>query len=382
MSINASSRHHYNPSPNGEDDLFYKIDGSHYRLYDPAKAPTAVDRNTNNNIRIIKSPAGLTNNLKSFYEQFSQDVQNFENFKMGESEKLKNQVDYLAEENSQLRIQLKEFEGSVFGGVTDPVLKSRLSKLETAPLDTVIRECGVVLENRIRSLSQVDPSAYGLGLVELVFSPDKGKLKISDHRGEREGVFMLYRGAMQFIRNPPMHNIIEYPKTRAQLFIKLIDSLLILLNELQPPSPDKKAWTKERFFRELAVVNNQKVCEMIENVYNWSEENADRVWFGAGKKRGSFSFHFSHIDTTFSIFSIYTDGMIIFNYGWLAPKISDQIMTDFHNRLSKINQSRKIPSDFTKWPSRSFIDMFHSQENVEDFKKIIEWLGKEIKVAI
>lgn len=36
LSINARSRIHHNPSP-GEDDLFYQIDGSHFRLYDPVR---------------------------------------------------------------------------------------------------------------------------------------------------------------------------------------------------------------------------------------------------------------------------------------------------------------------------------------------------------
>lgn len=33
LSVNAPSRHHYNAKA-GEDDLFYQIDGSHFRLYD------------------------------------------------------------------------------------------------------------------------------------------------------------------------------------------------------------------------------------------------------------------------------------------------------------------------------------------------------------
>ena len=34
MSVNAPTRIHYNANPNGEDDLFYKINGSHFRLYE------------------------------------------------------------------------------------------------------------------------------------------------------------------------------------------------------------------------------------------------------------------------------------------------------------------------------------------------------------
>lgn len=34
MSVNAPSRIHYNVNQNGEDDLFYQIDGGHFRLYE------------------------------------------------------------------------------------------------------------------------------------------------------------------------------------------------------------------------------------------------------------------------------------------------------------------------------------------------------------
>jgi endonuclease len=33
MSVNAPSRIHCNANPNGDDDLFYQIDGGHFRLY-------------------------------------------------------------------------------------------------------------------------------------------------------------------------------------------------------------------------------------------------------------------------------------------------------------------------------------------------------------
>jgi hypothetical protein len=39
MSVNAPSRIHYNVNPNGEDDLFYQIDGGHFRLYEKQNDP-------------------------------------------------------------------------------------------------------------------------------------------------------------------------------------------------------------------------------------------------------------------------------------------------------------------------------------------------------
>jgi len=41
LSTNASTRLHYSAKPN-EDDVFFQLDGSHFRLYDPAQDPPPI----------------------------------------------------------------------------------------------------------------------------------------------------------------------------------------------------------------------------------------------------------------------------------------------------------------------------------------------------
>lgn len=42
MSVNAPSRVHYNVNQNGEDDLFYQINGGHFRLYEKENDPSPL----------------------------------------------------------------------------------------------------------------------------------------------------------------------------------------------------------------------------------------------------------------------------------------------------------------------------------------------------
>ncbi|WP_255103708.1 MULTISPECIES: endonuclease NucS domain-containing protein [unclassified Synechococcus] len=42
LSINAPSRVHYSARADGSDDKFFKIDGSHFRLYEPGRDPTPI----------------------------------------------------------------------------------------------------------------------------------------------------------------------------------------------------------------------------------------------------------------------------------------------------------------------------------------------------
>ena len=123
---------------------------------------------------------------------------------------------------------------SVLGEVTDDVLRKRIGALRDSPLDTVIREASVVLEDRLRGAGAVGSELEGVRLVDAILSPERAKLVFSSHSGEQDGVRMLYRGAMQFIRNPPMHKLTDYDEGMARLLVRLVDSLLQLLAAAQP----------------------------------------------------------------------------------------------------------------------------------------------------
>jgi len=53
MSVNAPSRVHYNANANGDDDLFYQIDGGHFRLYEAATDPSPIYEK--NQVRDVES---------------------------------------------------------------------------------------------------------------------------------------------------------------------------------------------------------------------------------------------------------------------------------------------------------------------------------------
>ena len=143
-------------------------------------------------------------------------------------------IDILQQEIDELQVSLAE--PTAYGEVFDEILRERLSKLPEAMPDTIIRECGVVLEDRLREAGNEESKMLiGASLADAVFHKDSGNLIFSDHPNEQDGVRFLYRGAIQFIRNPPMHRLIEYPEETAKIFVRMIDSLLMLLKEGKPP---------------------------------------------------------------------------------------------------------------------------------------------------
>lgn len=227
QSTNAPSRVHYHAKP-GDDDLFFKLERGKLRLYDPDIDPPPIYKGPG---RRSVSPAAkgkpsLSRDVLDVIEQHQRDwEQALRNAEL--------RVKALEEENDGLRTEL-DTRKSVLDEVTDEVLRKRLSQLGSPPLDTLIREAGVVLEDRLRRAGGVDKVLHGVALVDAVLNKHKGRLIFSAHPGEQEGVMMLYRGAMQFVRNPPMHRLVQYSESAARLLLRLVDALLGLLSELEP----------------------------------------------------------------------------------------------------------------------------------------------------
>ncbi|MCP4419099.1 MAG: hypothetical protein GY805_20990 [Chloroflexi bacterium] len=144
--------------------------------------------------------------------------------------------------------------------ITDELLRMRLTPLENSSLDTMIREASVVLEDRLRLIAGAKGTGLsGVKLVDVVMKPETGILVFSKNPNEQQGAHHLFRGAMQFIRNPPMHNLIEYEADKAQILLKLIDSLLKLLSE--PESMGRKSIHLidiQRMLTRIPIPNGQK----------------------------------------------------------------------------------------------------------------------------
>jgi hypothetical protein len=276
LSINAPGRIHHRPKPE-VDDLFFKIDAQHFRLYDAESDPAPIYGAPERPGR----PGRAAGVQPSLANEVLAVIERHEGSWRERLEASEERVRALEQENEGLREEL-ERGGSAADEIVDEVLKERVSMLDSAPLDTVIREAGVVLEDRLRVAGGADSALHGTGLVDAVLGPETGTLIFSSHRGEQEGVRMLYRGAMQFIRNPPMHKLIEYPESTARLFIRLIDSLLRLLSELEPLG-EVRVDDVRRMLTRRRILNGQRA--LYEALYEARDRGLSRSELAARMNR-------------------------------------------------------------------------------------------------
>lgn len=175
--------------------------------------------------------------------------------------------------------QVLEQQGDIMDRLQDDELRERLQDLKNARFDTRLREAGVILENRLRGM--VGPNGHGqtgARLVDLAFAPNVGVLQVSDVTGEQVGLQSLYRGAIQFIRNPPMHKLIEYPEQTAYTLLTMIDALLVLLDEVTSveQSPEEKTakphvrFTVDMLRETIATARNRQAAERFSRILDWT----------------------------------------------------------------------------------------------------------------
>lgn len=115
----------------------------------------------------------------------------------------------------------------------------------------------------------------------------------------------------------------------------------------------------------------------MRDLYDWSVRTADRVWFGTGRVVGSFTFHYLKEGKTISVFTIYTNGKLALNYGWMKTQLSRETLEGFHKKIHEIPSLQQIEADFSKWPSVK-VEALIETENRENFKNAVLWLKTQI----
>jgi hypothetical protein len=139
----------------------------------------------------------------------------------------------------------------------------------------------------------------------------------------------------------------------------------------------KQSWNEERFLKAVAERNPPTNANIAKELYQWTKENADRRWFGQGKETGSFTLHFLKGGRTIAPFTLYTDGRLSINFGYLFGALSQETLEQFYAELIEIPTMSHIPKVFAnKYPSVK-IDALKEVQNYKKFIEAILWLKQQ-----
>jgi hypothetical protein len=148
---------------------------------------------------------------------------------------------------------------------------------------------------------------------------------------------------------------------------------------IQTVSGEPRAqWSEEKFFKVLEERNEPSTVQTVRDLYEWGSDKADRIWFGTGKETGSFTFHYLKEGQTISLFTIYTNGKISINYGWLTKPLKKETLEGFDKLIREIPPFSQIPHDFNKWPTIN-VSALGNPDYVNKFKSAIQWVEEQIR---
>lgn len=171
----------------------------------------------------------------------------------------------------------------------------------------------------------------------------------------------------------------RYKKDEVEILVPHLFSGDAKPREERGGSP-RKQWTEERFFQAIKESLQPEIHDLIRDIYQWTKSRAHRMWFGIGASRGSYTFHYLIEGKTASVFSVYTNGILTLNYGYLSTAVSPETMQAFHADIRNIPSFGDIPAEFSKWPSIRIEAAFGGKRQyLEQFKNAVEKLGELIE---
>lgn len=129
----------------------------------------------------------------------------------------------------------------------------------------------------------------------------------------------------------------------------------------------RKKWNEESFFEDAKNKLKESELKSVKILYEFSK-GADQISWGTGATRGSFNPKFFKISIR-SLYSVFSSGILRFNFGWLNDNESTgKYRDDFKRKLEKL-KGISIPNNYQE----KYVDVPAKEwaPRVNDFIKIV-----------
>ncbi len=146
------------------------------------------------------------------------------------------------------------------------------------------------------------------------------------------------------------------------------------------PPNDGGKWNEASFFQELKSRCDSVGVEIAGTVLAWTKENANRIWWGNGKQRGSFTPIIENNGVSHYLFAVWTTGVIETYFYYLKnkpPFESEDLRKEMLNRLNEIPGVRLPPDAIDRGPSIPLSIL--NKDNLEKFLNVFDWAIEMIR---
>lgn len=145
---------------------------------------------------------------------------------------------------------------------------------------------------------------------------------------------------------------------------------------------DGGAWDEGSFFAALRERCGDAAASVARRIFDWARLQG-RIWYGSGKRSGSFGLMIQSSLGKRYLFAAYTHGSIEIYFQWLkagAPFAGEEMRRELLDRLNAID-GVELPADaITRRPSIRLADLAQP-ERLNRFVATLEWAVSQIRVA-
>ncbi|MFB6213271.1 MAG: hypothetical protein ABEJ07_01785 [Candidatus Nanohaloarchaea archaeon] len=123
-------------------------------------------------------------------------------------------------------------------------------------------------------------------------------------------------------------------------------------------SSSRRKWDEESFFEDARKKLSEEELTKIKKLYQFSRENADTIDWGTGSQNGSFNPKWEELSDR-SIFTVYSNGNITLNFGWLVEDKAVEFKQEFAEELGNAEIDIEVPDsldDSMSYPIDEDID--------------------------
>lgn len=146
-----------------------------------------------------------------------------------------------------------------------------------------------------------------------------------------------------------------------------------------------RKWDEASFFKELEERQGSEEAQVARRIFEWGKREMPEIWWGEGKRSGSF-FPLLHLNGIWhKVISIWTYGLIEiqFQYMRVYPPFDGT-----SKRLELLRRINEMPGITPKWeveaierrPSIS-LSIFKDEAQLKHFFETLDWVVQEIKAS-
>jgi hypothetical protein len=125
--------------------------------------------------------------------------------------------------------------------LTDPEIKARCADTlrGRGKFDRAVSQATLILEDRLRSLGDVEEPLVGEALAAKVLHPKKARLRISDRSDVQQGMYFICAGLSSVLRNPTHHHLTDkFSREEALSVSGFVDTVLRMLAQGKRVEPE------------------------------------------------------------------------------------------------------------------------------------------------